>query len=133
VSDFVCLVLSLILLLLLKFYYFYSISIILFMVAGAGCDELALQSQLDHALEIIAIKNESALAEALIAQGDIRSAINCYQKLLASVKKSDPAPFVKAKEAAAAFLQASETNPKDDSTHLPTNSKLETALAKRVD
>jgi tetratricopeptide (TPR) repeat protein len=94
-------------------------------VAGAGCDELALQSQLDHALEIIAIKNESALAEALIAQGDIRSAINCYQKLLASVKKSDPAPFVKAKEAAAAFLQASETNPKDDSTHLPTNSKLE--------
>jgi tetratricopeptide (TPR) repeat protein len=87
-------------------------------VGGAGCDELALQSQLDHALEMILIKNEMDAAQDLVNQGEICSAVQRYQRLLTSVNKTNPEHVLKAKEAAEALLQKSELNVRN---YLPPN------------
>lgn len=74
-------------------------------VGGAGCDEALLRSQLDHAIEIIAVARDSAQAEALLKQGHVQLAVQCYEKLIATVAKTDVAPLLAAKAAAQALIQ----------------------------
>jgi WD40 repeat protein/tetratricopeptide (TPR) repeat protein len=74
-------------------------------VGGAGCDEAQLYSQLEHALEIIAVARVSAQASALVKQGHVQQAMQCYDKLIAVVAKTDLAPLLRAKAAAEALLQ----------------------------
>jgi tetratricopeptide (TPR) repeat protein len=83
-------------------------------VGGAGCDELALQSQLDLALEMISIKHKMAYAQDLVDKGEFRAAVQCYHALLTSVKRTNPEPLHKAKEVAEALLQESESNEMSD-------------------
>jgi tetratricopeptide (TPR) repeat protein len=93
-------------------------------VGGTACDVPLLQSQLEHALEIITIKHDSAQAEALLQQGLFQLAVQCYEKLLVSVKKTDSGPLLKAKAAAEALCQSHEANIKNDSTRFPANSNV---------
>ena len=90
-------------------------------VGGAGCDEPMLHSQLDHALELILIRRDLAQADVFISQGQIQLAVQLYEKLLSTIKKTDSEPLFKAKAAAEALLQTSEANSKHDSIHSSAN------------
>jgi tetratricopeptide (TPR) repeat protein len=86
-------------------------------VGGAGCDEPALQSHLEHALELISVNRDSTQADSLISQGQIQLAVQLYEKLLSTIKKTDPLPLLQAKAAAEALLQASQVNSQNSSAN----------------